>query len=252
MIDAYEYYPFGGITRGISHNTGTDEKFTGKELDNDNDENLYYFGARYYDGALGRWNSVDPMASKYPGWSPYNYCLNNPNNVIDPDGTSAWEKIKNLITQGEWRDDTIKENFEQKDWENATPQLAKEAGIDIKKVNVKYDPNNPNPQFSTSSDGETMTVTTTKNGFEQLGESNIENNRSSMRHEGEHVEEGAEVIQKAASGEYPEIRIEVELRAIKAQKSDKSWSKTTATYKQKIETYKQHFLRMKKIGENLK
>ena len=45
--------------------------------------NLYYFGRRYYDGALGRWNSVDPMASKYPGRSPYNYCLNNPLKLVD-------------------------------------------------------------------------------------------------------------------------------------------------------------------------
>ena len=65
---------------------GTDEKFTGKELDNGDLENLYYFGARYYDHALGRWHSADPMASKYPGLSPYNYCLNNPMLLVDPYG----------------------------------------------------------------------------------------------------------------------------------------------------------------------
>ncbi len=30
--------------------------------------------------------SVDPLASKYPSWSPYNYTLNNPINNYDPDG----------------------------------------------------------------------------------------------------------------------------------------------------------------------
>jgi hypothetical protein len=29
---------------------------------------------------------VDPLAEKYPGVSPYAYCLNNPVNAIDPDG----------------------------------------------------------------------------------------------------------------------------------------------------------------------
>jgi len=45
-----------------------------------------YFGARYYDPELSIWLSVDPKASKYPSWSPYNYCLNNPIKLIDPDG----------------------------------------------------------------------------------------------------------------------------------------------------------------------
>jgi RHS repeat-associated protein len=33
-----------------------------------------------------RWLSVDPMANKYPGWSPYNYTLSNPLRFIDPKG----------------------------------------------------------------------------------------------------------------------------------------------------------------------
>ncbi|OWP82601.1 hypothetical protein BWK59_14995 [Flavobacterium davisii] len=32
------------------------------------------------------WLSTDPLAEKFPNASPYNYCLNNPVNAIDPDG----------------------------------------------------------------------------------------------------------------------------------------------------------------------
>jgi hypothetical protein len=35
---------------------------------------------------VSRWLSPDPLAAKYPNWSPYNFSLNNPVNVIDPDG----------------------------------------------------------------------------------------------------------------------------------------------------------------------
>jgi len=45
-----------------------------------------YFGARYYDPELSIWLSVDPMAHKTPGVSPYAYCVNNPVRLIDPDG----------------------------------------------------------------------------------------------------------------------------------------------------------------------
>ena len=32
------------------------------------------------------WLSVDPMADKYPSWSPFTYCMNNPIKLMDPNG----------------------------------------------------------------------------------------------------------------------------------------------------------------------
>ena len=46
---------------------------------------------RHYNSALSIWLSVDPMADKYPGVSPYVYCGNNPVRLVDPDGEDIWE-----------------------------------------------------------------------------------------------------------------------------------------------------------------
>jgi RHS repeat-associated protein len=85
-----DYYPYGMQMSGRSYTSSADQryKFTGKELDATT--GLDYFGARYYDSWNGRWPSVDPMTSKYPGWSPYNYCMNNPINSVDLHGDSVW------------------------------------------------------------------------------------------------------------------------------------------------------------------
>ncbi len=48
--------------------------------------NVYDFGARNYDPALGRWMNIDPMAESFFSDTPYNYTLNNPISNIDPDG----------------------------------------------------------------------------------------------------------------------------------------------------------------------
>ena len=39
-----------------------------------------------YDASIGRWHVVDPMSEKYYTWSPYMYCIGNPNNAIDLQG----------------------------------------------------------------------------------------------------------------------------------------------------------------------
>ena len=59
-------------------------KFNGKELDEGT--GMYYYGARYYDPRISVWVSVDPLAEKYPHFSSYIYCADNPLKYIDPDG----------------------------------------------------------------------------------------------------------------------------------------------------------------------
>ena len=45
------------------------------------------FGARYYDPFTCRWTTRDSMAGKYLWISPYSYCLNDPVNRFDPNGS---------------------------------------------------------------------------------------------------------------------------------------------------------------------
>jgi RHS repeat-associated protein len=68
--------------------------FNGKENDKSAGNDNYDYGARMYDGRLGRWLSVDPLEVKMPGWSPYNYCFNNPISLIDPDGREPEPKYR--------------------------------------------------------------------------------------------------------------------------------------------------------------
>ena len=84
------YYPFGMTMEGewqdIVNGPENNYLYNGKELQTDFDLNWSDYGARYYDPAIARWNSVDPLAEKMASWSPYNYAFNNPIKFIDPDG----------------------------------------------------------------------------------------------------------------------------------------------------------------------
>ena len=80
------YYPYGSTMGDISTNEIVDFKFGGKELDRTFGIDLYDFHARQYDPLIPSFTSIDPMAEKYYGISPYAYCCGDPINLIDTDG----------------------------------------------------------------------------------------------------------------------------------------------------------------------
>lgn len=84
-----DYYPFGMQVSRAGQTVPSPEnryKYNGKELQTELGLNQYDYGARYYDPAIARWTTVDPLAEDYDNVSPYNYALNNPINNTDPDG----------------------------------------------------------------------------------------------------------------------------------------------------------------------
>jgi RHS repeat-associated protein len=90
IVSSDDYAPWGMILNGRSTNLAYNSakyKFTGKELDTET--GYFHFDWRPYDGRIGRWMQVDPLAKKYPGWSPYNYGLNNPLKFFDLKGMQA-------------------------------------------------------------------------------------------------------------------------------------------------------------------
>ena len=91
IISYEEYHPFGTTSYRAGRNqTEVSQKrykYCGKERDEET--GLYYFGARYYAAWLCRFISCDSKQFDYPQVNPYCYVLNNPVNLIDPDGRAV-------------------------------------------------------------------------------------------------------------------------------------------------------------------
>ncbi|MFN5983146.1 MAG: RHS repeat-associated core domain-containing protein [Fluviicola sp.] len=93
IMQAMDYSPFGVTLKGRNlKKTGLADLYrygiTGMEKDDEmkGDGNSYDFGARMLDPRLGRWLTIDPLASKYPYLSTYSFVNNSPLLYIDPNG----------------------------------------------------------------------------------------------------------------------------------------------------------------------
>jgi RHS repeat-associated protein len=118
-VGRHDYVPLG---EEIAANTGgrdgtfgtqdfVNQKFTGQERDAET--GLDFFQARYFSGALGRFNSPDPANAgadifNPQSWNAYSYVVNNPPNTIDPLGLApqsvgggcTWDPDTNTLSCG--------------------------------------------------------------------------------------------------------------------------------------------------------
>ena len=108
------YYAFGGLMGMSTGSSVQPYKYNGKELDRFLNWDMLDYGARWMDGKLQQWTTVDPLAEKDPGISPYVYCRDNPVRYVDEHGDSI--SISGIVDYGEALNVNISQNL-IKDWE---------------------------------------------------------------------------------------------------------------------------------------
>ena len=104
-----DYEPFGNLAT-LTETLPNTHQFLGKEVDAET--SLHYLGARFYDGSIGRFLSMDPLllrgrpdsALKIPQrLGLYTYSTNNPYRFLDPDGSYTFPvKGGGRLTEGYW------------------------------------------------------------------------------------------------------------------------------------------------------
>lgn len=94
VLDMKSYYPFGQEHRGrFGDFTKQDEAYrygyNGKEMDQNTEWGEltnYDYGFRIYNPGIARFLSIDPLTSKFPWYTPYQFAGNKPIWAIDLDG----------------------------------------------------------------------------------------------------------------------------------------------------------------------
>ncbi len=125
VIDHVKYDSFGRVLYESQPTNGDRFKFTAREFDSAT--GLYYYRARYYDAAIGRFISEDPIGFKSGDHNVYRYVMNRATIATDPSGRNAlldyyvsqiyrslstgeksvaarwaWEMYNEIIKAGDW------------------------------------------------------------------------------------------------------------------------------------------------------
>jgi RHS repeat-associated protein len=105
-----QYLPFG--EPWIDQRTSNNIRFTFSGKERDEETGYNYFGARYYNADISIWLSVDPLSDQYPSHSGYNYVMNNPIKLVDPNG--MWVEGAGLLNNFFKSDDRNKAEMKAK------------------------------------------------------------------------------------------------------------------------------------------
>ncbi len=100
-VTEQRYYPWGGTRYSSGGAAPTAFQYTGQR--NDSSIGLYFYNARYYDPALGRFLQADtivPNFSDPQSLNRYSYVYNNPFKYVDSNGHFPWIIAGGLIGMG--------------------------------------------------------------------------------------------------------------------------------------------------------
>src|SRR5690606_7837579 len=123
IVEENNYYPFGLKHQGYNDlpGDGYKYKYNGKEYEDSFGLNIYEYGARNYDPAVGRFFNIDNYAEKFSDVTPYQYAANNPVVFVDVNGDYIY--IMDPTTRMEYRysQGKLYERIEG-EWKEYTPE----------------------------------------------------------------------------------------------------------------------------------
>ncbi len=149
VVQQAHYDPWGVklpmfSTNGFDKYKGSPEdrfKYNGKEQQPD--IGYYDYGARMYDPTIGRWFGVDLLSEMYFSYSTYAYVLNNPINLIDPNGMEVNEHYEGSEAQEKFRE--LKDKTKKREDDKPKVQTEEQRLSEIVTINGnKYHKNTGN------------------------------------------------------------------------------------------------------------
>ncbi len=97
IVNSYDYDSYGNI-EAIFEGIVNPYTYTGREFDAES--GLYFYRARYYDPATGRFLAEDPIGFGAGDANLYRYAVNNPVNFLDPSGRICLTPIEIAALSG--------------------------------------------------------------------------------------------------------------------------------------------------------
>ena len=143
-------------------------KYNGKEYQDELGLNMYDYGARNYDPAIGRWMNIDPLAEKYFSLSSYVYVANMPTIAIDPDGRDIV-----IIGSPEYRQKVLNELKNLSKTNSGATQVYK--AINSKNTLYIYDPSDDSRANNINSFNKDKGYEALAFNFDKANESHTEN-----------------------------------------------------------------------------